>query len=162
MDISKLTRAQLVQVIEQALMASGSSPLAMVDESPTAAKPKRGRKAKAQAAPASAGKGKAPKCPELTEAFTIEPDRRASDPATPWASEYSELRFCDANGNGHPLGHALRDDDVLGKELVEEIKAYAQANRVGNSKIRYNRKIGAWVGRTDMFPARLRKLAGVA
>ena len=160
MDISKLTREQLVSIIEQVMVQEASETKAIAT-SPT--KAKRGRKAKAQAAPASAGKGKAaPKCPELTEAFTIEPDRRASDPATPWASEYSELRFCDANGNGHPLGHALRDDDVLGKELVEEIKTYAQANRVGNSKIRYNRKIGAWVGRTDMFPARLRKLAGVA
>lgn len=136
-DLSKYTKAQL---------------LAMVEAGSTTAKPARkARKAKAAKAP----KGKRSYTKHLTESFTLSRDPRSDE----FGVEYGVLAFCDAEGNAHTA--ALREDDSLGKELIEEIKSYARANAVGRSKIRYNRSINAWTGRMDMFPARLRKLAGI-
>ena len=133
-DLSKLTKAQLL-----ALVQAGTT---------TTARP-------AKAAKAKKAKGKRSYTKHLTESFTLSRDPRSDE----FGAEYGILAFCDAEGNGHTA--ALREDDTLGKELIEEIKSYAKANAVGRSRIRYNRSINAWTGRMDMFPARLRKLAGI-
>ena len=141
-DYTKLTKAQLIAIVN-AGPASGAQ-----------------AERKARKAPkAKVAKPEIKRTQNVTEAFTIVQDRRASLPECEWAQGYSELAFCDAEGNPHT--GALREDDALGHELIEEIKSYAKANAVGRSKMRYNRAIGAWVGRTEMFPARLRKLAGI-
>ena len=132
-DLSKLTKAQLLALVE----ASGT----------TARTPAKGKRVKA--------KGKRSFTKHVTDAFTLTRDPRSDE----FGSEYGILAFCDAEGNAHTA--ALREDDVLGKELIEEIKTFARENAVGRAKIRYNRKINAWTGRMDMFPTRLRKLAGI-
>ena len=138
-DLSKLTKAQLLALIA----ATGASE----DVVEPALKP--GRKARK-------GKSSKPKAyANLTEAFTLTRDPRSDE----FGVEYGVLAFCDAKGEA--LSGALREDDTLGHELIEEIKSYAKANAVGRSRVRYNRKLNAWTGRMDMFPARLRKLAGI-
>jgi hypothetical protein len=131
-DLSKLSKAQLVALVE----ASGTKA------------PKAARKAKV-------AKGKRSYTKHDTESFTLVRDPRSDE----FGVEYGILAFCDAEGNAH--SGALRVEDTLGHELIEEIKSYARANAVGRAKIRYNRSINAWTGRMDMFPARLRKLAEI-
>ena len=138
-DLSKLTKAQLVALIDSTHTA------------PTGLKDKAPRKAR---------KSKATKhTPNLTESFTLVADRRAGTEGCEWASDYAELAFCDAEGKAHT--GALREDDTLGNELRAEIKDYAKANPIGRSRVRFNRKINAWTGPLAMFPPRLRKLAGI-
>ncbi len=141
-DLSKLTKKQLLALIEGAgdvVAPAGEVKVGL----------KRGSKA-----PKPRSFTKHP-----TESFTLVTDRRAGTEGCEWASDYAELAFCDAEGNAHT--GALREDDVLGKEMIEEIKSYAKANAIGRSRVRYNRKINAWTGPLAMFPARLRKLAGI-
>ncbi len=135
-DYSKLTKKELLL-----LVSAGS----------TTARVPAARKSKARTA--------TKRTKNLTEAFTIVTDRRAGTEGCEWASDYAELAFCDSDGKAH--SGALREDDVLGKELIAEIKSYAKANAIGRSRVRYNRKINAWTGPLAMFPARLRKLAGI-
>lgn len=145
-DYSKLTKAQLV-----ALAEASSTTARVARKAPKAKAAKRGEPAK--------------RTQNVTESFTLVTDRRAGTPegtnarGEDWASKYAELAFCDAEGNAH-VG-ALREDDVLGIELREEIKSYAKANPSGRSRMRFNRKIGAWTAPLVMFPPRLIKLAGI-
>ena len=142
-DLGKLSKAQLLALIE----ASGT----------TARNAPKGARAasKAKAAKAKAPRGKRSFTKHVTESFLLSRDPRSDE----YGVDYGILAFCDAEGGAHTA--ALREDDVLGHELIEEIKTYAKTNAVGRAKIRYNRKINAWTGRMDMFPARLRKLAGI-
>jgi hypothetical protein len=78
----------------------------------------------------------------------------------PWGVDHALLRFHGENDVCHGIGSKLDTADATGLELVEEIKSYAKANRVGNSKVRFDPSLGAWKGRADMFPPRLRKIAG--
>ena len=139
-DLSKLTKAQLLAIVA----ASGT----------TAPKATRKTTRKAKCA-----KSKIARTPHVTDGFTLVTDRRAGTEGCEWASEYAELEFCDAEGKPHT--GALREDDALGKEMIAEIKTYAKENAIGRSRMRYNRKINAWTGPLAMFPARLRKLAGI-
>ena len=140
-DLSKLTKAQLLALIDNGSTTT-AAPIAMSSTK---------RKAK------TAKKRSFTK--HLTESFTLVTDRRAGNEGFEWASDYAELAFCDAEGNAHT--GALREDDTLGKNLIEEIKTFARENAIGRSKVRYNRKINAWAGPLAMFPARLRKLSGI-
>lgn len=144
MDLSKLSKAQLVALIDNgAVPGSTHNPTV-----PTEATTKRkAPKAKAKARAFTK---------HVTEQFTLTRDPRSDE----FGVDYGILSFCDAEGNAH--SGALREDDTLGKELIDEIKTYAKANAVGRARIRYNRKINAWTGRMDMFPERLRKLAGIS
>ncbi len=137
-DLSKLTKAQLVALITQGSAGDVVAPARVKAKAP---------KAKAR--------GKRSFTKHLTESFTLERDPRSDE----FGQEYGILAFCDSEGNAHT--GALREDDTLGKEMIEEIKTFAKANAVGRAKIRYNRSINSWTGRMDMFPARLRKLAGI-
>ncbi len=145
-DYSKLTKAQLIALAEGATVTTKSSKA-----------PRKARKAKAPST--------AKRTANVTEAFTLVTDRRAGTPegtnaqGEDWAAGYAELAFCDAEGNAH-VG-ALREDDVLGHELRAEIKDFAKANPSGRSRMRFNRKIGAWTAPLSMFSTRLRKLAGI-
>lgn len=135
-DLKKLTKAQLVALIER---TSTTEPKARASKPARKAK---GRKAKAFT-------------PNKTTGFSIDRDPRSDE----FGIEYGILRFLDDDDKPHT--GALREDDTLGKELIEEIKSYAKANAVGRSRVRYNRALNAWTGRMDMLPARLRKLAGL-
>jgi len=77
-----------------------------------------------------------------------------------WGTDHALLRFHDSANTAHAIGTRLNPEDTTGLELVEEIKSYASANRVGKSKIRFDAVLGAWKGRADMFPPRLREIAG--
>ncbi len=77
-----------------------------------------------------------------------------------WGVDHALLRFHGADDKPHGIGSRLSEDDTVGLEMVETIKAYAKANRVGNSKVRFDPSLGAWKGRADMFPPELRKVAG--
>ena len=84
----------------------------------------------------------------------------------PWGVDHALLRFHSDSGTegvdgpSHAIGSRLDPSDATGLEMVEEIKAYAAANRVGKSKVRFDATLGAWKGRADMFPPRLRTIAG--
>ncbi len=78
----------------------------------------------------------------------------------PWGVDHAFLRFHGENDAAHAVGCRLAEDDEAGLAMVAEIKDYAKANRVGNSKVRFDATLGAWKGRADMFPPRLRKIAG--
>ena len=81
---------------------------------------------------------------------------------SPWGVDHALLRF-HSDGEGEPshaIGSRLAENDEAGLAMVEEIKAYASENRVGKSKVRFDASLGAWKGRADMFPPRLRKIAG--
>ena len=140
-DLSKLTKAQLMEALTTAIAAANV-------ETKPARKARKGKTTKA--------KGKRAHTANVTEAFSLTRDPRSDE----FGVEYGVLEFLD--GNDKPHTGALREDDTLGQELIAEIKSYAHENAVGRSKIRYNRKLNAWTGRMDMFPARLRKLAGIA
>ena len=77
-----------------------------------------------------------------------------------WGVDHAFLRFHGDDDKPHAVGSRLDPEDTVGLEMVEEIKDYAKANRVGNSKVRFDPTLGAWKGRADMFPPRLRKIAG--
>jgi hypothetical protein len=79
---------------------------------------------------------------------------------SPWGVDHAFLRFHGDDNVAHPIGSKLDTNDTAGLELVQEIKDYAKANRVGNSKVRFDPSLGAWKGRADMFPPRLRTIAG--
>jgi hypothetical protein len=77
-----------------------------------------------------------------------------------WGTDHALLKFHGADDAAHPIGCKLDTEDTVGLDLVKTIKAYAKANRVGNSKVRFDPVLGAWKGRADMFPPELRKTAG--
>ncbi len=77
-----------------------------------------------------------------------------------WGVDHALLRFHGEDDKPHAIGSRLNPEDEQGLAMVEEIKAYAAANRVGKSKVRFDASLGAWKGRADMFPTRLLKIAG--
>ena len=77
-----------------------------------------------------------------------------------WGVDYAILRFHGADDQPHAIGSRLNPEDEAGLALVKEIKEYAKANRVGNSKVTFKPKLGGWTGRADMFPPRLLTIAG--
>ena len=92
----------------------------------------------------------------LTTGVSMERNPKSED----WGTDYAFLRFHGEDDKAHGIGTRLDPKDEAGLALVEEIKAYAKEHRVGNSKVRFDPKIGAWKGRADMFPPRLLTIAG--
>lgn len=75
-----------------------------------------------------------------------------------WGVDHIFLRFLGEDDEPHPIGSRLDPEDTQGWELRGEINTYAKANRVGNSRVRFDEVIGAWKGRADMFPPELLKI----
>jgi hypothetical protein len=112
----------------------------------------------AKAAVKSAKKAAKPKRPLANHTTSVSMERRPE--SAEWRVDSAYLRFHGADDAPHAIGTRLDPEDTVGLELVKEIKAYAAENRVGTSKMRYDVKIGAWKCRADMFPPRLRDIAG--
>lgn len=72
-----------------------------------------------------------------------------------WGVDHIFLRFLGEDDEPHPIGSRLDPEDTVGWEIRGDINTYAKANRVGNSKVRFDETIGAWKGRADMFPPEL-------
>jgi hypothetical protein len=94
--------------------------------------------------------------PESFEAHTNDKGKACKA----WNTDHALLRFHGDDNKAHPIGSKLNLEDTVGLELVKSIKAYAKANRVGNSKVRFDPILGAWKGRADMFSPEHRKTAG--
>ena len=73
---------------------------------------------------------------------------------SPWGVDHAFLTFHDAEGT--KLVGRLDPEDTLGQEYRERINTYAKENRVGNSKIRFDGKLGCWKGLAVMFPPEMR------
>jgi hypothetical protein len=112
----------------------------------------------AKATVKAAKKSKKPKRPMAPHTTGILMERRKDSGA--WGVDSAFLRFCGADDAPHAIGTRLDPEDTVGHELVTEIKTYAKEHTVGNSRMRFDVKAGAWKGRADMFPPRLREIAG--
>ncbi len=88
------------------------------------------------------------KIPMANHTDSIAMERRPE--SAKWGVDHALLRFCDAESK--PLSGRLDPEDTTGQEYRLRIVEYAKEHRVGNSKLRFDTKLGAWKGRADMFP----------
>jgi hypothetical protein len=117
--------------------------------------------AKAEAKAAKSAKNKRiPLADRPTAPFTTGVSMERREESEKWGVDHAFLRFHGVDDKPHAIGSKLDLGDEEGLALVKEIKEYAAANRVGNSKVRFDPSIGAWKGRADMFPPRLLTIAG--
>ena len=143
LDLATLSPEQLVALVNAGLV-----------EAPKGATKTKGKR-KTGKSKATKARKTTPETANVTGGFELTRDPRSDE----FGVEYGFLKFLDGDENAH--SGKLREDDTLGHELVEEIKSYAKAHAVGRSRMRYNVSEGRWQGRMDLFPARLRKLAGI-
>ncbi len=120
-------------------------------------------KATAKAAKSKKAKKRVPASDRPMAPMTTGVSMERRPESAEWGVDHALLRFHSGEGDNtpaHAIGTRLNPDDATGFELRDEIMAYAKAHRVGKAKIRFDQNLGAWKGRADMFPPRLRTAAG--